>query len=78
MEDDKQEKKDNKLSYELLKAKCDEQDKVIASLADEINDLKAVIKANFNSNKEDDDSQKQVNVNKEEFEKRLKEGLGIC
>ena len=79
MQDDKHEKSENKLSYEILNAKCQEQDKEIAALHDEINDLKEIIKANFTSApKKQGDGEDEKKTNKEEFEKRLKEGLGLC
>ena len=79
MEDDKQQKTENKLSYEILDKKCKEQDKEIATLRDEIEDLKAVIRANFTStSNKQGDGEDEKKTNKDEIEKRLKEGLGLC
>lgn len=78
MPNEEQEKEPVKLSYELLLKQLEEQNKKIAKQQEEIEDLKAVVKANFTTSKDADDSEEKKKTNKEEFEKRLKEDLKLC
>lgn len=78
MPNEKQEEQPVKLSYELLLKQLEEQNKKIAKQQEEIEDLKAVVKANFTTSKDADDSEEKKKTNKEEFEKRLKEDLKLC
>ena len=79
MEDNKQQGENNKLSYEILSKRCEEQDKKIAALVEELEDVKAVVKANFTTGaKMQGEEQVDSKIKKEKFEKRLKEDLGLC
>lgn len=67
------------LSYEVLEGKLEEANKEIATLKDEIADMKKVIKLNLSSKSgEQDDGVEKGKLTKEKFEERLKEDLGLC
>lgn len=78
MPNEKQEEQPVKLSYEILLKQLQDQNEKIAKQQEEIEDLKAVVKANFTTSKDADDSEEKKKTNKEEFEKRLKEDLKLC
>lgn len=78
MPNEKQEEQPVKLSYEILLKQLQDQNEKIAKQQEEIEDLKAVVKANFTSAKDATDSEEKKKTNKAEFEKRLKEDLKLC
>lgn len=78
MPNEEQQKEPIKLSYEILLKQLQEQNDKIAKQQEEIEDLKAVVKANFTSSKDADDNGEKKKTNKKEFEERLKEDLKLC
>lgn len=67
------------LSYEVLEDKLAKANEEIATLKNEIADMKKVIKLNLtSSSNEQGDEEGKKGLTKAKFEERLKEDLGLC
>lgn len=78
MPNDEPKNEPNKLSYEVLLAKIEEQNKTIAGLQEQVEDMKGVIKANMSKTGKSTDNPIDDKSRKEKLEKRLMEDLKLC